>query len=215
MSAQAATRGDVSGRFRGEFHDLPGAGRPIPGAGQPNDELWWVRAPADRVRWLRAGGLTPPLGRTYQVLSAGSRSGTFAAVSGQNPPNGTYHEVAYTPTSVTLTVRALPVVNVSDAVIIEGASGTSTLGFQVSLDTASSQEVRVDYATGDGTAVAGSDYTATSGTLIFAPATTLRRCPRSPPSSPARSGRAPPGGCSRCPAATSPAAPRSAFRVPG
>lgn len=29
---------------RGEFTDLPGAGKPIPGAGQPDDELWWVKA---------------------------------------------------------------------------------------------------------------------------------------------------------------------------
>lgn len=28
---------------RGEFEALPGAGKPIPGAGQPDDELWWVR----------------------------------------------------------------------------------------------------------------------------------------------------------------------------
>lgn len=32
---------------RGEFEDLPGAGKPIPGAGTKDDELWWVR------RWLR------------------------------------------------------------------------------------------------------------------------------------------------------------------
>lgn len=28
---------------RGEFDDLPGAGKPIPGAGRPDDEMWWVR----------------------------------------------------------------------------------------------------------------------------------------------------------------------------
>lgn len=31
----------------GEFDDLPGTGRPIPGAGTVGDELWWVRS------WLR------------------------------------------------------------------------------------------------------------------------------------------------------------------
>ncbi|HEX9864914.1 MAG TPA: DnaJ family domain-containing protein [Acidimicrobiia bacterium] len=31
----------------GEFEDLPGAGRPLPGAGVTDDELWWVRA------WLK------------------------------------------------------------------------------------------------------------------------------------------------------------------
>jgi hypothetical protein len=28
---------------RGEFDNLPGAGKPLPGKGEPNDELWWVR----------------------------------------------------------------------------------------------------------------------------------------------------------------------------
>jgi hypothetical protein len=27
----------------GEFDDLPGAGKPLPGAGVPDDDLWWVR----------------------------------------------------------------------------------------------------------------------------------------------------------------------------
>lgn len=46
---------------RGEFDDLPGSGRPLPDAGKPYDEMWWVRAwlkrndvesggPADSVR---------------------------------------------------------------------------------------------------------------------------------------------------------------------
>ena len=39
--------------------------------------------------------------------------------------------------------------------------------FTVSLSAASDGEVTVDYATSDGTATAGSDYTATSGTLAF------------------------------------------------
>lgn len=35
----------------GEFDDLPGQGKPIPGAGTSDDELWWVR------RWLRRNGI--------------------------------------------------------------------------------------------------------------------------------------------------------------
>jgi len=31
----------------GEFDDLPGEGKPIPGVGQVDDDLWWVRG------WLR------------------------------------------------------------------------------------------------------------------------------------------------------------------
>ena len=44
-----------------------------------------------------------------------------------------------------------------------------SVGFLVTLDPAATGTVTVNYATADGTAVAGTDYTATSGTLTFAP----------------------------------------------
>jgi hypothetical protein len=43
----------------------------------------------------------------------------------------------------------------------------SQASFAVTLDTASTSQVSVNYATADGTAVAGTDYTQTSGTLVF------------------------------------------------
>ena len=58
----------------------------------------------------------------------------------------------------------IPAVSVSDASAGEG----DAVAFMVSLSPASSQQVTVDYATSDGTAAAGSDYTAQSGTLTFA-----------------------------------------------
>jgi hypothetical protein len=33
---------------RGEFENLPGAGKPIPGLDRPHDELWWVRQMLER-----------------------------------------------------------------------------------------------------------------------------------------------------------------------
>ena len=36
---------------RGEFDNLPGKGKPIPGLDQPYDELWWVRS------WMKREGL--------------------------------------------------------------------------------------------------------------------------------------------------------------
>src|SRR5205085_2618543 len=47
--------------------------------------------------------------------------------------------------------------------------------FTVTLDHPSQQTIAVDYATVDGTAVAGSDYSATSGTLTFAPGVTSQQ----------------------------------------
>ena len=35
---------------RGEFDDLPGAGKPIPGAGRPHEPNWWVRSFLERER---------------------------------------------------------------------------------------------------------------------------------------------------------------------
>lgn len=34
----------------GEFDALPGAGKPIPGAGERDDALWWVRRWVARIR---------------------------------------------------------------------------------------------------------------------------------------------------------------------
>ncbi len=59
--------------------------------------------------------------------------------------------------------ESLPTVSVSDASAAEG----DAVAFTVSLSAASSQQVTVDYATSGGTAAAGSDFTAESGTLTF------------------------------------------------
>jgi hypothetical protein len=61
-----------------------------------------------------------------------------------------------------------PTVSVAAAPVIEGDLGTTTLTLPVTLSGPSGHEIDVDYATSDGTAAAGSDYTATSGTLVFA-----------------------------------------------
>ena len=50
----------------------------------------------------------------------------------------------------------------------------ATLDFAVTLNRAASHEVSVDYATKDETATAGLDYTATSGTLVFAAGETAK-----------------------------------------
>ncbi len=50
----------------------------------------------------------------------------------------------------------------------------AAIAFAVTLSRGSAAPVSVDWATADGTATAGEDYTATSGTLIFAPGVTSR-----------------------------------------
>jgi hypothetical protein len=43
---------------RGEFDDLPGAGKPLPGRGEPDDEDWWIKA------WVRREQITGVLPAT-------------------------------------------------------------------------------------------------------------------------------------------------------
>ena len=62
-------------------------------------------------------------------------------------------------------VAGPPAVSVSDATVQEAEE--AVLVFTVTLSRASSRTVTVDYATSDGTAQAGSDYTAASATLTF------------------------------------------------
>ena len=84
---------------------------------------------------------------------------------------------------------AFPTVAVSDAVVIEGDSGTSTATFTVTLNTPSGRGLSVDYATADGTAISPADYAATSGTLDFAAGETTKTGHRPRQRRPAGRGR--------------------------
>jgi chitinase len=68
----------------------------------------------------------------------------------------------------------LPTLSVGDASVTEGNSGTQDLAFMVTLSAQATSPVTVAYATGNGTATAGSDYTTASGTLTFAPGQTTQ-----------------------------------------
>jgi len=61
-----------------------------------------------------------------------------------------------------------PSISVADAVVAEGNAGTTQASFAVTLSSASQQTVTCNFATSNGTATAGSDYVATSGSLSFA-----------------------------------------------
>ncbi len=66
----------------------------------------------------------------------------------------------------------LPQLAIADQTVLEGNSGSVNALFDVTLSPASADVVTVDYTTNDGTAVAGSDYTAVSNTLTFQPGET-------------------------------------------
>ena len=69
-----------------------------------------------------------------------------------------------------------PTISIADTTVIEGeGGGTTPAVFSVALSATSSQTVTVNYATRNNSAVAGSDYTATSGTLSFGPGEKIGR----------------------------------------
>ena len=92
-------------------------------------------------------------------------SGEVGAVLGDGQGRGTILDDDAAP---------LPVLGVGDASVTEGDAGTVNATFTVSLSAAGTQAVTVAYATANGTATAGSDYTAASGVLTFAPGVTSR-----------------------------------------
>ncbi len=67
-----------------------------------------------------------------------------------------------------------PGLSVDDVVVVEGNSGSKTASFSVTLSAPSGKTVLVNYATDNGTALAGVDYTAVSGTLTFTPGQTSK-----------------------------------------
>jgi hypothetical protein len=68
-----------------------------------------------------------------------------------------------------------PNISINDVTVTEGDSGTVDATFTISLSASSGRAVMVKYATSDGTAQGGSDYTATTtSTLTFTPGQTDR-----------------------------------------
>jgi Calx-beta domain-containing protein len=109
-------------------------------------------------------GLAPSAG--YTVTSAPAGGGVQFTVA----PGGTS---AFTDAGGVL---ALPQVSFSidDVSVGKPSSGTATAVFTVSLSSPVAQTATVAFATADGTATAGLDYSATAGTLVFAAGETSR-----------------------------------------
>src|SRR4051812_11930174 len=68
-----------------------------------------------------------------------------------------------------------PTLSISNERVREGDSGTTQATFEVTLSAASGQAITVNYATGDGSGRATSDYAGKQGTLAFAPGQTSKQ----------------------------------------
>ena len=88
-----------------------------------------------------------------------------------------YHATLGTATgTVTITDNdPAPTISIND-VSTSSENATST-NLVATLSAASGKAITVDFATSNGTATAGSDYTASSGTLTFAAGTTTKNVP--------------------------------------
>ena len=67
-----------------------------------------------------------------------------------------------------------PTLSITSTTVVEGTGGTTNAVLTVRLSAVSNQSITVGYSTGDGTAIAGSDYSAVNNTLTFAPGTTTQ-----------------------------------------
>jgi outer membrane protein assembly factor BamB len=126
-----------------------------------------------------SGGLNAPAGLLFasgslyvasqnsnQVLRYDAATGAF--IEATVPANGGLN----TPINLLLDANNNLLVGSNTQILRYGAA--SQAAFTVSLTSAVPTQVSVDYATADGTALAGRDYTATSGTLTFAPGETAK-----------------------------------------
>jgi hypothetical protein len=87
---------------------------------------------------------------------------------------GTDDPTGYTLNGVALGTATAPTLSAANASVNDGTAGATEV-FTVTLSKAQTTAVTVDYGTANGTAVAGTDYTSTSGTLTFAPGATTEK----------------------------------------
>jgi hypothetical protein len=95
---------------------------------------------------------------------------TFA-VSISDPQGGNFENLVLGNASVETDIldEGIPTVSISDGTPNPATEGTNAaITFTVTLSNAADHDMTVAYGTADGTALAGSDYTATSGTITFA-----------------------------------------------
>jgi uncharacterized repeat protein (TIGR01451 family) len=113
---------------------------------------------------------------TFTIVVRPSTAGTYtnsAFATGNTCFSDTC--IATSPTTTDVATVSVPTISIADVSVAEGNTGKTNAVFTVTLSKASGQTVTVAYATANGTATAGSDYDATTGTLTFPPGTTSQQ----------------------------------------
>jgi large repetitive protein len=107
----------------------------------------------------------------------GGNPTVYWGFTGANNCNSTVcpsNHLYWCPVAVCIGDTATPRLLVDDVEVSEGNAGNATATFTVRMYCPRSQTVTVNYATANGTAASGSDYTAGSGTLTFSPGETQK-----------------------------------------
>ena len=112
---------------------------------------------------IPAGQLSATI--TIPVLADGLTEGPETVVANLVGSNNTLITTSNVPATITIADNNTATVSISTAPTVNEDAGTAT--FVVTLSNAVQNAFTVAYATADGTALAGLDYTATSGTLTF------------------------------------------------
>ncbi len=134
----------------------------------------FTAAPADSQLTFAPGEITKTI--TVEVIgdTAPEADKTFSVVLSA-PTNATLTDGTGTGTILDDDAPPRPLVQITDASVLEGHSGTRAMIFTVSLSAETTVPVSVNFASANGTATAGTDYNAlTPGTLTFAPGETTR-----------------------------------------
>ena len=121
--------------------------------------------------------LSPPSNLRYELTVRPSGNGAVTLARGALPACGESDTICTADNRPlegppTLTVPETARLSVANATVEEGPD--AALAFAVTLDRERHAAVTVDYATSDGSATAGQDYTAASGTLTFAAGETAK-----------------------------------------
>jgi subtilisin family serine protease len=146
-SSVADSDGTVANvKFYRESNGVPGLQ-----AGSGGDLLLATDAVAPYQASVSTTGLTPG-SYTYYAVATDNRGATSAVRS-----------------AASTVIAGLAELSIDHVAMAEGNSGKPALTFRLWLTAASNQPVTVRFATSNGTATAGIDYLATSGTLTFAP----------------------------------------------
>jgi hypothetical protein len=92
--------------------------------------------------------------------------GTFSTFSWTVPTTETWHGFTFG-IRTTTALEPNPTASIVNVTANEGNAGNTPFTFDVTLSAASGSPVTIDYATANGSAIAGTDYVAASGTLTF------------------------------------------------